>query len=274
MTASPLTSTIDDAAPLRRLISAINDGERLLVLSPHLDDAILSCGALLTYAAQYVPVTVATFFTEAGPPPYTVSASRYLHQVGVRDARRLYGERRAEDRRVLERMGVEWRHAGLTDAPFRRKPPTGARRWRHSGHLPAELAHVYPTYRLHIASGRIAADDTETVRRATSFLETLLSQRRGPVFAPAGVGRHVDHVLVRTAASLCGAPAIYYSELPYNQRHTIDPAFVRCNGLVVMTWSEFLAEKAARIREYTSQFAALFPGHHIPLTPEVYLLPA
>jgi LmbE family N-acetylglucosaminyl deacetylase len=259
--------------PANPLISAINDGAPFLALSPHLDDAILSCGALLTYAGQRVPVTIATFFTEAAPPPYTVSASQYLHQVGIRDAEHLYRARRAEDGRVLEGMGVAWRHAGLTDAPFRRKPRTRPGRWWPSRRLPAELVHVYPTYRLHVASGRIAADDTDTVHRAVGFIETLLSERRALVLAPAGVGRHVDHVLVRTAANLCSERVIYYSEFPYNQRHAIDPSFVRRNGLVQTTWTQQLAEKAALIREYTTQVDALFPGGRIPLVPEVYLLP-
>ena len=63
----------------------------LVVLSPHLDDAALSCGAMMIHACQTIPVTVATLFTEAGPPPYTLSTRRYLHQVGARDAPALYG---------------------------------------------------------------------------------------------------------------------------------------------------------------------------------------
>ena len=47
-------------------------------------------------------MTVATLFTEAGGAPYTLSARRYLHQVGARNAQALYQQRRAEDRAALE----------------------------------------------------------------------------------------------------------------------------------------------------------------------------
>ena len=73
MNANPLEAIVDRGGPL-------------VVLSPHLDDAALSCGAMMIHACQTIPVTVATLFTEAGPPPYTLSARRYLHQVGARDA--------------------------------------------------------------------------------------------------------------------------------------------------------------------------------------------
>ena len=54
------------ALPVNMLTEAIEQGVPLIVLSPHLDDAVLSCGALLIYAARRTPVTVVTLFTEAG----------------------------------------------------------------------------------------------------------------------------------------------------------------------------------------------------------------
>ena len=65
------------------LAGLIDRGVPVIVLAPHLGDAALSCGALLTYAVSRTPVTVVTFFTEPGHPPYTMSARRYLRQAGV-----------------------------------------------------------------------------------------------------------------------------------------------------------------------------------------------
>src|SRR5579864_7783756 len=44
----------------------IGQGMPVVVLASHLGDAALSCGALLTYAVSRTPITVVTFFTEAG----------------------------------------------------------------------------------------------------------------------------------------------------------------------------------------------------------------
>ena len=115
MAAAPLNAVIDTGVPL-------------VVLSPHLDDAVLSCGALMAHAVEHTDVRVATFFTEAGHPPYTLSGRRYLHLAGQRDAGRLFRDRRAEDRDVLERLGVDWLHLGLVDGLFRRRPHPAAGR--------------------------------------------------------------------------------------------------------------------------------------------------
>jgi LmbE family N-acetylglucosaminyl deacetylase len=69
----------------------------ILVLSPHLDDAVLSVGALLAArAAAGDDVVVATVFSK------------------VEDARR-----EAEDVAALRLLGCQHRHLGLDDAPLR-----------------------------------------------------------------------------------------------------------------------------------------------------------
>lgn len=253
------------------LTSAIERGVPLIVLSPHLDDAALSCGALLIHACGRTRVTVVTLFTEAPPPPYTLSARRYLHQVGAADARTLYRQRRAEDRAVLEPMGITCVHAGLTEAQFRLRPhPVARSRWAR---LLPELAHIYPVYRLNIISGRIAAADAHTLDEAGRLIRRLAGSGPGLALAPLGVGGHVDHVLVRTAAEGIGTGVVYYSDFPYNQRHPADPAFIRRNGLVEARWSRRLDAKAELVRAYRTQAHALFPGGRIPLVPEVFFLP-
>jgi len=251
------------------LTAAIEGGVPLIVLSPHLDDAVLSCGALMIHACRRTSVTVATLFTEARPPPYTLSARRHLHQVGARDAEALHRQRQIEDRAALEPMGITCIHAGLTEALFRLRPhPGGRRRWACP--LP-ELAHVYPVYRRHIISGRIAEADAATLDRARDVIQRLALAGPNLVLVPLGVGGHVDHALVRTAAERSGANIIYYSDFPYNQRHPADPALIQGKRLVEAQWSRHLEAKAELVRAYRSQAHALFPGGRIPLVPEVFL---
>jgi LmbE family N-acetylglucosaminyl deacetylase len=61
-------------------------GAGVLVMSPHLDDAVLSCGALLAQLAARHLVTVATVFTTAAPPPWSLPARRQLRALGGIDA--------------------------------------------------------------------------------------------------------------------------------------------------------------------------------------------
>jgi LmbE family N-acetylglucosaminyl deacetylase len=257
--------------PVNMLTEAIEHGAPLVVLSPHLDDAVLSCGALMIYAARYIPVTVATLFTEAPPPPYTLSARRYLRQVGAGDAESLYRQRRAEDRAALEPMGVSWVHAGLTEALYRLRPrPGGPSRWAR---LLPELGHIYPLYRRDIISGRIAPADGGTLHGVSDVIRRLACPGPGLVLAPLGIGGHVDHVLVRTAAERSGALVGYYSDFPYNQRHPAVPAFVQRDGLVEVRWPLLIEAKPELIAAYRTQARALFPGGAIPVVPEVFFLP-
>jgi LmbE family N-acetylglucosaminyl deacetylase len=252
------------------LTIATSKGTALIVLSPHLDDAVLSCGALLAAAGRRLPVTVLTFFTEAGPPPYTLSARRYLKLAGSTDAYDLYASRRAEDREVLEQMGVSWHHLGLPDGQFRRKRGPAA---QDRGQRLSWPDHIYPTYRLHLASGRISRKDAATLHRVTEAIAEAVSTEPALLLAPLGIGGHVDHRLVRTAAERSHSPVIYYSDFPYNLCGAVDGAFARRHALVKATWGHGLKEKAALIRGYRSQFPALFPDGHVPTVPEVYMMP-
>jgi LmbE family N-acetylglucosaminyl deacetylase len=254
------------------LTEAIEHAVPLVMLSPHLDDAVLSCGALMIHAARRTPVTVVTLFTEGGPPPYTLSARRYLRQVGARCAGRLYQQRRAEDRAALESVGVTCVHAGLTEALFRRRPQP---RWRSPyEHLLPELGHIYPVYRVHVTSGRIAAADAGTLHDACDVIQRIMCLAPAVVLAPLGVGGHVDHVLVRTAAELSGARIVYYSDFPYNQRDRDYNAFIRRHGLVEKRWFGQAQAKAELIRAYRTQVPALFKGDRIPLVPETFFVPS
>jgi LmbE family N-acetylglucosaminyl deacetylase len=250
------------------LAGLIDRGVPVIVLAPHLDDAVLSCGALMTHAVSRTTVTVVTFFTEGGQAPYTLSARRYLRQVGVRDAEAVYQQRRAEDRAALEPLGITCVHAGLTEALFRRRP-AGQDQSRLARLLP-ELAHTYPTFRTHVTSGHVVAADAGTLRDAREIVDQVAGSGPNLVLAPLGVGNHVDHILVRTAAQNSGAAVAYYSDFPYNQRSSVSDAFIHRHGLVETRWPEPTRGKAELIRRYESQIWTLFKGADIPVAPEVF----
>ncbi|MEU6276991.1 PIG-L family deacetylase [Streptomyces populi] len=257
--------------------TVVRGGVPLVVLSPHLDDAVLSCGALLAYARRHVPVTVVTLFTTAAPPPYTLSARRFLRLTGMRDAEELYAARRAEDREVLTAMGIAWEHAGLTDGLFRRKPRRGTGEPRRPSRFLPERDHVYPTYRAHLAVGRISRHDDGVQRALARTVGALAVPPDGTeplLLAPLAVGGHTDHLLVRKAAEQSRCRVVYYGDFPYNRRHTVNSDFVRHHDLGgPVTWTHGLQAKTASILGYRTQAPLMFPGGRVPLAPEFYLLP-
>jgi CelD/BcsL family acetyltransferase involved in cellulose biosynthesis/LmbE family N-acetylglucosaminyl deacetylase len=253
-------------APLRRSVS---DGVPCLVLSPHLDDAVLSCGALLTQLAPRCPVTVVTVFSAASLGPHTRAARSYLRQCAVDDAECLYSARREEDRAVLASLGVQARHLEVPDALFRRRrfavPGLGA--------VLPELEHRYPTYRWDIARGRVARADRALVTRLGAQLDELVrALDAAVVLSPLGVGRHVDHLICRTLGERY-RDRMHYSDFPYNQRYAPDLRYLDDQRLEPWSWDIGLDRKMALIGGYRTQAAALFRDGDIPLVPETYYVP-
>lgn len=255
------------------LLEAMNGVSRLIVLSPHLDDAVLSCGAFMNHARKEMSVTVVTFFTKGGEPPYTHSARRYIGQTGSRHADSLFLERRTEDRAVLEGAGISYLHVGLTEILFRRRTCPLLNRLPWASRLIPELSYLYPTYRMHVIRGGIPADDVNTIRSILDTMDRVSPESSALFLAPLAVGGHKDHILVRAAAELSRKRIAYYSDFPYNTRYSVNSSFVRNNSLVPTTWSHDLTAKLPLIHAYRTQADALFPGGKIPVVPEVYLLP-
>lgn len=266
---------------LVRLICEMNDaGSAVVVMSPHLDDAVLSCGALLAHLVPRHCVTVVTAFTAAAPPPWSLPARRHLRAIGTADGELLFGQRRAEDREVLAELGVVAVHLGLRDALFRRAGesasglPVPGRRpgwWRRRG----RAGPAYPTYRFDAARGRVASCDAGLPAEVSARVgEIARASQAQVVFAPLGIGRHVDHLIMRRAAQDLRLRTVYYSDFPYSQTAVPDAGFVRRAGLIPHPWLSGRAENANRIAGYRTQFAGLFPDGTVPTSPEIYWLAA
>src|SRR5690242_12626863 len=86
----------------------------VVVLSPHLDDAVLSCWSVLTSENQVQPVNVFS-----GPPP-PGTLTRYDRICGARDSSEHVRERIAEDSRALAAAGRAPVNLPFLDRQYRR----------------------------------------------------------------------------------------------------------------------------------------------------------
>ncbi|MEV7606412.1 PIG-L family deacetylase [Paenarthrobacter sp. NPDC089322] len=249
-----------------------------LVLSPHLDDAVLSCGALMEAEAQRRQITVVTLFTEASTVPHTRAARSFLGQCGISKAGQLFEARQAEDRAVLDGMGVQHLHLGAVDALFRKREPFRKRKpirfvERAWNKLPPELTHRYPTYRFDIALGRVAAGDHALIDELRNKVAGLMARTEAELlFCPVGVGKHVDHLITREAGSAHPDSVVLYSDFPYDLASPPDTALLERRGFQPWTWEKGIVSKPSRIREYATQADALFPGGEIPVRAETYFV--
>lgn len=94
---------------------------RTLVVSPHLDDAVLSCGALM---ASLPDVTVFNVF--AGMPQDIGRLTDYDRQCGFTSAGQAVRTRLAEDGQALARLGAQALYAQEIDSQYAPLPDIGA----------------------------------------------------------------------------------------------------------------------------------------------------
>jgi LmbE family N-acetylglucosaminyl deacetylase len=219
-------------------------------ISPHYDDAVLSAGALMTYLSKYTDVIVINVFTKAGEKPYTLSAKAYLEQCGYQDAQTLYANREKEDREVLGKIVKKSTDLGFVDALWRKKPHSSL-----LGKFLPEFDHIYPTYRFQIQKGVIAKLDKITKTKLKESLTQLVQEDKKVIFCPAGIGNHVDHVLVRTVCQSLFPNAILWSDFPYNEK---DKATIDLDNKHKIIFSKFLKGKRELIEGYQTQFKAMF----------------
>ncbi len=218
-------------------------------LSPHLDDAVLSCGARIAYevAAGHCPLVVTVFTAdepETPPSPLAADLRRWWNlPVGEVMLRR-----RAEDAEATRRLGADRALLDLPEAPYR---------------LSADGAPYYAT--LDSLFGAPAPADEEAIVAALDRrIRELPPHRR--VVAPLGVGGHVDHLLVRRAAETVAAGRLlYYEEFPYVEwkRLALRRALGRPGDWVpevLPVPPELLEQKVAAILAYESQVPAMFRG--------------
>lgn len=187
----------------------------------------------------------------AGHPP-AGTLTRWDMVTGATDSPARTRERAAEDRRALALAGIEPLDLNLLDAQYREpEPPYGL------STLDAAVSAAVPA-----ASG---------------------------VFAPAGIGSHPDHLVVRRYARMllrAGMPVSLYADLPYcilhGWPHWVDGRDADPHRDVDAYWDSFLEAvsempplrkgqvtrlddeearaKLAALEEYRTQLPALEPG--------------
>ncbi|HHX43258.1 MAG TPA: PIG-L family deacetylase [Chloroflexi bacterium] len=176
---------------------------RRIYLSPHLDDAVLSCGGTIYAQAQRGErVLVVTAF--AGSPAnhdLTPFTRELWERWGAADDP--VAARRAEDLAALTRLGAQALHLSHLDCVYRQHPATGAP--------------LYPTVEdifaeVHPAEASLAG------ALCKELGHLLAAPVRPTVYAPLAAGHHVDHQIVRQMAMRlvdAGVTVLFYEDWPY-----------------------------------------------------------
>lgn len=225
-----------------------------LVISPHLDDASLSCGGTmsrLTSAGKRV--VVATVFTADAPArqPLSWLAQRNHQAWGI--AENPFAVRCIEDMKAMSTLGAEPLHLGLLDIIYRVGPGGTALYQKTVVGVPmhdADMQLHFPVLQAKFRS------------LAAQFADGPLV-----VLSPLALGGHVDHLLVRHAVeSIWGSEQIlYYEDFPYAGRSGVLQTWLKTEGkswhpTQVPLTEKQIADRVASVACYTSQLRGLFPS--------------
>jgi len=234
-------------------LSTSDSGSHVFV-SPHLDDAVLSCGGVIAeLSRRQATVIVATIF--AGEPVTFSPLAAALHAKWNLD--HSISKRKAEDVSACARIGATVRHLDFFDAIYRSDPNKDGIR--------------YPSIEsLYNSPSRL--DDSLLLELGECLRAMFIELVPRAVYSPAAVGSHVDHVLAKRSVHLALAdieemiqkPDLYlYEDLPYSARSGSLVEFPNLLSSTPTLSRDAKRRKVEAIKEYRSQLDMLWPSGRI-----------
>ena len=210
-----------------------------LFVSPHLDDVVFSCGGTLALLADQGWQTImATCFTATVAAPTGFALACQLDK-GLGPEVDYMALRRQEDRHAAEILGVGGlRWLDLPEAPHRG--------YGSAPELFAELRGDDDIWR-------------ELALRLGKLIEETAPQQ---IFAPQGLGGHVDHrQTIRAVQSVAGdVPVAWYRDTPYAIRDPAAAPFVHAPEAATVPIHATLDRKIRSACAYASQIGFQFGG--------------
>lgn len=226
-----------------------------IYLSPHLDDAVLSCGGMIAAQAHAGDsVAVVTVFAAGPQPGQPLSAfaqalhDRWQASAPPGDFSDPAAVRRAEDLRALAALGegVQAVHYALPDCIYRRAAGTGE-----------------PLY----ASEEAIFGPVHPADPALVDLNASTPPPAGAnVYVPLAIGLHVDHLLVYLVAQGWDVPrgrVRFYEDYPYvaqQEKPAADLLAARgaWNAQIVALLEDALSAKVRAAAAYESQISTFW----------------
>lgn len=170
---------------------------KTILVSPHLDDAVFSCGGWIWDQSQKgVEVEIWTIFAGDPPEGELSDLARMIHKSwGL--SRAVVRIRREEDLEACRIVGAIPRHLPFLDCIYRTTP----------GGEP------YYSRAEDIFSGLDPREAGLIDEVKESLLELLPEGSK--LVVPLAIGNHVDHEVTRKAASRLGRELTYFADYPY-----------------------------------------------------------
>ncbi len=173
---------------------------KILILSPHADDAAFSCGDhIIQWRKQGITVVVCTVFSRFKTSIISKDVKSYLNNSGFSDVLTFEKARSREDARSLKYFKTSFISPNLIDGAFRTY----------------KKALIYQNFD-ELFSGKISESDEITVKKLNYFIRSK-EKKFDLIIAPIGIGNHADHLITSLSARNCvnKEKIGFYIDTPY-----------------------------------------------------------
>lgn len=221
--------------------------KKILILSPHSDDAVLSCADHISYWKKMgYSITVCRIFTKYETNILSTDAKRFIEQSGCNDVISFEKTRTREDINALTYLKVSFLSQKYTDSAFR----------TYKNNL------LYNSFNK-LLNGRISDKDT-TLMQSINTLFSKLADTYDFVIAPLAIGNHVDHKIINICAnkSIQRDKLFYYLDAPYF--FSLSNWNFNLLKIILLQWESLRMTttiKRKAIDSYTSQKNFLFKSY-------------
>ena len=214
-----------------------------IYLSPHFDDAVLSCGGLISYQSQNgLPVEI--WNITSGIP--TIEGGSALmkmiqEQWGIDSPREAVLERRKEDHKAAARVGATTLGFDQLDCIY-----------RNDGQGQYYYNSIFDP---------IHPDEVNLPHQIADWINNQAG-RDDIIVLPLAVGGHIDHIIARKAAEFIEIKTLFYIDIPYffKDETILDTIRGQMTEKNVHFSFDHLRVWTDAIMDYTSQISSLFDG--------------
>ncbi len=175
--------------------------KKYVILSPHLDDAVLSCGDYISYLIeQKCKVEVISVFAGDYNENCLSDMAKEFHSM-CELTNNIVEARRKEDKKAMELLGCSFIHMEFMDCIYR-------------SNILGEF--VYTDF-CQIYESNVHEEE-EIVQNIKAEIYKLISDA-DVVLSPLAIGNHIDHMIVsyvaRKLEKTCPEKMVFYEDFPY-----------------------------------------------------------
>lgn len=230
----------------------ISKKPNILFISPHFDDAVLSCGALIHKLVQNNNnVTILTVFGgKSNQTQYSKIAQKIHLSWKIQNPDQIIAIRQKEDIEALKTLGANAIHIDIPDCIYRTNND-------------GSFLYDYDNFDL-ILSYKVDAKDIKIYQIQSILKNNVNLNNYSVIYAPLGAGGHIDHILSRYLGESLfklGKKVIFYADFYAIHKMELTKSLLLSN----IHFSEFhkkLKEENIQahilaVKKYTSQIEQL-----------------